>query len=94
MENIQMVDLKSQYLRLKKEIDKAIQSVVENTQFIKGPEVALFEKELSEYLSIKHVIGCANGTDALQAGTDGFGIEAWRRGNYHSIFICVSSSKL
>ena len=66
MRKIQMVDLKSQYQRLKSEIDANIQEVLDNTSFIKGPAVHAFEKELAEYLGIKHVIGCANGTDALQ----------------------------
>ena len=61
-----MVDLKSQYERLKSEIDTGIQEVLDSTAFIKGPAVQSFEQELSEYLGVKHVIGCANGTDALQ----------------------------
>lgn len=61
-----MVDLKSQYLRLKKEIDAAISGVLDSTQFIKGPQVRRFEENLSEYLKVKHVVSCANGTDALQ----------------------------
>lgn len=63
---IRMVDLKTQYNRLKGEIDKAISEVIESTAFIKGPAVKKFEEELSAYLGVKHVIGCANGTDALQ----------------------------
>ncbi len=66
MRKIQMVDLKSQYQRLKTEIDANIQEVLDHTSFIKGPAVHAFEKELAEYLGVKHVIGCANGTDALQ----------------------------
>jgi len=66
MRKIHMVDLKSQYERLKSEIDAGIQEVIDTTSFIKGPAVAKFEAELAEYLSVKHVIGCANGTDALQ----------------------------
>ena len=65
-ENIQMVDLKSQYLKVKPEIDKAIQEVIDSTAFIKGEPVKQFENELAKYLGVKHVIGCANGTDALQ----------------------------
>ncbi len=65
-ENIQMVDLKSQYLKVKPEIDKAIHDVIDSTAFIKGEPVKQFENELAKYLGVKHVIGCANGTDALQ----------------------------
>ena len=61
-----MVDLQGQYAHIAEEIDTAIQSVVRSAYFIKGPEVAAFEVELAEYLGVKHVIGCANGTDALQ----------------------------
>ncbi len=64
--DFQMVDLKSQYHRLKAEIDKAILEVVESTAFIRGPQLTKFEQNLANYLGVKHVIGCANGTDALQ----------------------------
>ncbi|HWB64929.1 MAG TPA: DegT/DnrJ/EryC1/StrS family aminotransferase [Chitinophagales bacterium] len=66
MEEIPMVDLKTQYHRLKSEIDSAVLKVLESTAFIKGPEVKKFESNLAAYLGAKHVIGCANGTDALQ----------------------------
>lgn len=65
-EGIQMVDLKSQYLKLKNEIDSAIISSVESTKFINGPEVKEFAQSLASYLRVNHVIPCANGTDALQ----------------------------
>lgn len=61
-----MVDLKSQYLKIKTEIDSSIVNVIESTHFINGPEVKSFQKELENYLKVKHVIPCANGTDALQ----------------------------
>lgn len=61
-----MVDLSTQYKKVKSEIDNAILNVLESTAFIKGPEVKKFEDELATYLNAKHVIGCANGTDALQ----------------------------
>lgn len=61
-----MVDLKAQYEKIGPEIDEAIKAVLESTAFIKGPEVRLFEEELQEYLSVKHVVSCANGTDALR----------------------------
>ncbi len=63
---IQMVDLKSQYEKIKIEVDAAIQNVLDNTAFINGPEVKSFQAELEQYLGVKHVIPCANGTDALQ----------------------------
>ena len=61
-----MVDLVGQYHHIKNEIDAAIQSVVDRGHFINGPAVKDFEDSLAKYLDIKHVIGCANGTDALQ----------------------------
>lgn len=64
--NLQMVNLHDQYLKIKNEIDQAILDVVNSTMFIKGPVVKQFEENLAEYLGAKHVIGCANGTDALQ----------------------------
>ncbi len=60
-----MVDLKAQYNSLEPEIDFAIKSVLESTAFIKGPDVKKFETELQEFMGVKHVISCANGTDAL-----------------------------
>lgn len=61
-----MADLHSQYLRIKDEIDSAIQEVLETTAFIQGPQVSQFTKALAEYINSKSVIPCANGTDALQ----------------------------
>ena len=66
MRKIQMVDLKSQYNKIKKEVDNAVLNVIESTQYINGPEVKDFQKELENYMGVKHVIPCANGTDALQ----------------------------
>jgi len=66
MNKIQMVDLKSQYKKIKPQIDEAILNVVESTSFINGPEVKAFQTSLENYLDVKHVIPCANGTDALQ----------------------------
>lgn len=63
---IQMVDLKGQYLKIKEEVDAAIHGVIDSTAFINGPEVKAFQQELEAYLNVKHVIPCANGTDALQ----------------------------
>jgi dTDP-4-amino-4,6-dideoxygalactose transaminase len=64
--NIQMVDLKSQYYKIKNEIDSAILKCIENTTFINGPAVKEFQQDFEKYLNVKHVIPCANGTDALQ----------------------------
>ncbi len=66
MESIHFADLKSQYFNLKAEIDAAIKRCLENGVFINGPVVKAFSDSLSKYLGVKHVIPCANGTDALQ----------------------------
>ncbi len=63
---IQMVDLKGQYLKIKKEVDAAIAEVIDNTAFINGPAVKEFAADMEKYLGVKHVMPCANGTDALQ----------------------------
>lgn len=63
---IQMVDLGGQYLKIKNEIDAAISNVLESCAFINGPQVKQFAAHLAEYLGVKYVIPCANGTDALQ----------------------------
>ena len=65
MREIQMVDLRSQYEKIGSEIDNAIKSVIVSSAFIKGPDVKFFEEELREYMDVKHVVSCANGTDAL-----------------------------
>jgi UDP-2-acetamido-2-deoxy-ribo-hexuluronate aminotransferase len=75
MKKIQMVDLISQYEQIKPEIDRAILSVVEKAQFINGPEVSSFQTELENYLKVKHVIPCANGTDALQIALMALGLK-------------------
>ncbi len=64
--SIQMVDLKGQYQRIKADVDAAMARVIDSTAFIRGPEVAAFEKELSDKLDGAAVLGVANGTDALQ----------------------------
>jgi dTDP-4-amino-4,6-dideoxygalactose transaminase len=66
MKKIQMVDLVSQYEKIKPAIDSAISEVIENAHFINGPEVTNFAEDLKDYLGVKNVIPCANGTDALQ----------------------------
>ncbi|MDD2584372.1 MAG: DegT/DnrJ/EryC1/StrS family aminotransferase [Bacteroidales bacterium] len=63
---IPILDLKGQYLKIKSDIDSSIQNVLDNTNFINGPDVHSFEKNIGNYLQSEHVIGCANGTDALQ----------------------------
>lgn len=70
-----MVDLHGQYRRIKAEIHKEILEVLDSTQFIKGPKVAEFEKELAGYLGVHHAIGCANGTDALQIAMMALGLQ-------------------
>ena len=64
--NIQMVDLKSQYEKIKEEIATGIQNCLDNTAYINGPAVKEFQQDFEKYLGVKHVIPCANGTDALQ----------------------------
>ena len=71
-----MVDLKAQYEKIGGEIDEAIRSVFKSSAFIKGPEVKLFEEELQKYLGVKHVISCANGTDALQIAMMALGLKS------------------
>lgn len=61
-----MVDLQSQYYKIKSEVDNAVLNVMDSAAFINGPEVKFFQNELENYLDVKHVIPCANGTDALQ----------------------------
>ncbi|HEA29432.1 MAG TPA: DegT/DnrJ/EryC1/StrS family aminotransferase [Leeuwenhoekiella sp.] len=75
MKKIQMVDLKGQYKQIKERVDTSIAEVMESTAFINGPEVHTFQKELEEYLGVKHVIPCANGTDALQIAMMGLGLK-------------------
>ncbi len=75
MLNLQMVDLKRQYGKIKPEIDAAIQNVVESTAYINGPDVHHFATELAAYLGVKHVIPCANGTDALQIALMALGLK-------------------
>ena len=65
MNPIQMVDLKSQYLRIKPEVDAAIQHVLDSTAFIQGASVREFEQQLSQHVGSKHIVSCGNGTDAL-----------------------------
>ena len=75
MKKIEMVDLRSQYERLRADIDNAVAEVISSTAFIKGPDVRLFEEELQRYLGVRHVISCANGTDALQIAMMALGLK-------------------
>jgi UDP-2-acetamido-2-deoxy-ribo-hexuluronate aminotransferase len=75
MKPIQMVDLKSQYLKIKPEVDKAVIDVLESSAFINGKPVQEFAENLAQYLGVKHVIPCANGTDALQIAMMALGLE-------------------
>jgi dTDP-4-amino-4,6-dideoxygalactose transaminase len=75
MKKIQMVDLVSQYEKIKPSIDTAIQDVIQHAHFINGPAVSRFQADLQEYLGVKHVIPCANGTDALQIAMMALGLK-------------------
>ncbi|HEV2833228.1 MAG TPA: DegT/DnrJ/EryC1/StrS family aminotransferase [Hanamia sp.] len=75
MRPLHMVDLKQQYLNIKTEIDAAVADVLDSSVFIGGPQVNNFSKSLADYLGVKHVIPCANGTDALQIAMMALGLE-------------------
>jgi dTDP-4-amino-4,6-dideoxygalactose transaminase len=75
MRKISMVDLKAQYDKIKPEIDNAISEVINATAFINGPAVKEFQSALEHYLGVKHVIPCANGTDALQVSMMALGLK-------------------
>tara|TARA_A100001015_G_scaffold68902_1_gene76313 strand:+ start:4053 stop:5192 length:1140 start_codon:yes stop_codon:yes gene_type:complete len=75
MDPIKMVDLKKQYDFIKDEIKDVMQEVLNSTSFINGPLVHQFQKDLESYLDVKHVIPCANGTDALQIALMGLKLE-------------------
>ncbi|MFV8325131.1 DegT/DnrJ/EryC1/StrS family aminotransferase [Flavobacterium sp. ZS1P14] len=75
MKKIQMVDLKSQYDKIKDVVNVSIQEVLDTNSYINGPQVHQFQKSLEEYLGVKHVIPCANGTDALQIAMMGLDLK-------------------
>ena len=75
MKKLQMVDLKSQYDKIADTVNNSIQEVLNTTSYINGPQVHNFQKNLEEYLDVKHVIPCANGTDALQIAMMGLGLK-------------------
>ena len=70
-----MVDLQGQYAEIKDQVTVSMQGVIDTASFINGPEVQSFQKELEAYLGVKHVIPCANGTDALQIAMMGLGLK-------------------
>jgi dTDP-4-amino-4,6-dideoxygalactose transaminase len=75
MKKLQMVDLKSQYEKIKDEVNASIQEVFDTNTYINGPLVHQFQADLEKYLGAKHVIPCANGTDALQIAMMGLGLQ-------------------
>lgn len=76
MKKIQMVDLKGQYQKIKDVVDASIAEVLDTTAYINGPQVHQFQKNLEDYLDVKHVIPCANGTDALQIAMMGLDLKS------------------
>lgn len=75
MKKIQMVDLKSQYDKIATTVNASIQDVLDTNTYINGPQVHQFQKSLEDYLGVKHVIPCANGTDALQIAMMGLDLK-------------------
>ena len=79
---MQFRDLGRQYQKLKNEIDKKIQQVCMNSNFIMGKEVVELEEQLAEYVGVKHCITCANGTDAIMLA-----MKAWGIGENDAVFV-------
>ena len=75
MKKIQMVDLKGQYEKIATTVNHSIQEILDTNTYINGPQVHQFQKALEAYLDVKHVIPCANGTDALYIAMKGLGIK-------------------
>ena len=75
MKKIEMVDLKGQYNFIKDQVNQSVLETIESTQFINGPRVKSFQEHLEKYLSVKNVIPCANGTDALQIALMALGLK-------------------
>ncbi|MDG1452637.1 MAG: DegT/DnrJ/EryC1/StrS family aminotransferase [Polaribacter sp.] len=75
MKKIQMVDLQGQYQQIKETVNTSIEQVLNSSTYINGPLVHEFQSDLEKYLGVKHVIPCANGTDALQIAMMGLGLE-------------------
>ncbi|HBK82614.1 MAG TPA: transcriptional regulator [Flavobacterium sp.] len=75
MKKLQMVDLKGQYEKIKNQVNESIQNVLDTNAYINGPLVHQFQSDLEQYLGVKHVIPCANGTDALQIAMMGLDLK-------------------
>ncbi len=75
MKKIQMVDLNGQYQDIKEQVNNSLANILETSAFINGSDVKAFQKELEDYLGVKHVIPCGNGTDALQIAMMGLGLK-------------------
>lgn len=75
MEKIEMVDLKGQYRKIENQVNDSVLKTINSTNFINGPQVKNFQKHLESYLNVKHVIPCANGTDALQIALMAIGLK-------------------
>ena len=75
MKKIEMVDLKGQYEHIQEKVNKSVLNTIESTKFVNGPQVKIFQEHLEDYLNVKHVIPCANGTDALQIALMGLGLK-------------------
>lgn len=75
MRKLQMVDLKGQFSKIEEEVNEEMQEVLTSTAYINGPKVHQFQADLEKYLNVKHVIPCANGTDALQIAMMGLGLQ-------------------
>ncbi|MCP4313874.1 MAG: DegT/DnrJ/EryC1/StrS family aminotransferase [Bacteroidetes bacterium] len=75
MEQIRMVDLHGQYLKIKTEVNEAIQNVIDTTAFIRGEDVMAFQNELARYMDVPHAVACGNGTDALQVAMMALGLQ-------------------
>ena len=85
---IQMVDLIGQYQQIQSEIDEAVLEVIKSASFINGPAVKSFQKNLSSFLNVSHVIPCANGTDALQIALIGSRARTRRRSHSSVLHLC------
>lgn len=75
MKELQMVDLLGQYEKIKEEVDSSVLEVIRSSKYINGPQVKEFKADLEKYLDVKHVIPCANGTDALQIAMMALGLQ-------------------
>jgi dTDP-4-amino-4,6-dideoxygalactose transaminase len=83
---MRFIDLNRQYINIEKQIEESIQSVLQHGQYIMGPEVNVLEKELKNFIGVKHVFACSSGTDALQMA-----LMAWGIGKGDAVFTSVFS---